>query len=364
MQQEPTSSISGGELVALLEDSSLYLVDVRDPDEVAEWHIPGAHNIPVTTLSEHLDEVPRDKDLVIVCAKGPRALRGAEILAEHGIASRVFDGGMATWASTYDHVSSEFGGATVVQLRRRGKGCLSYVVGAGNRAVVIDPSRDLDQYLNVAKDHGWTITHVLDTHLHADHLSGARELASTSGAALWLNPADPFNFDFEPIVDAKAIELNDGVHLRVSSVSVPGHTEGSTMYQLGEHAIFTGDTLFLDSVGRPDLADQAESYAHHLFHSLHERVLPLSDDITVFPAHFGPDVEVHAGEFVARTLGSLRHTLPALALDETAFVKWAVAHVKDRPGNYRQIVRINTGGLALGSDDVDLELGPNRCAIG
>jgi glyoxylase-like metal-dependent hydrolase (beta-lactamase superfamily II) len=361
--QETTSTISGDELLARLEDPSLYLVDVREPDEVEQWQIPGVHNIPLTSLSARLGEVPRDKDLVVVCAKGSRALRGAEILADHGIASRVLEGGMSTWASTYDHVSGAFGDATVAQLRRRGKGCLSYVVGAGSRAVVIDPSRDLDQYLNVAKQHGWAITHVLDTHLHADHLSGARELAGATGAELWLNPADPFSFDFEPIEDAKSIELMDGVHLRVSSVSVPGHTEGSTMYQLGDYAIFTGDTLFLESVGRPDLADQAEAYAHHLFHSLHERVLPLGDEITVFPAHYGQGVEVHAHQFVAQRLGLLRYALPALALDESDFVSWAIANVKDRPGNYQQIVRINAGQEELLSDADDLESGPNRCAI-
>jgi glyoxylase-like metal-dependent hydrolase (beta-lactamase superfamily II)/rhodanese-related sulfurtransferase len=357
------SLISGSDLAARLDDAALYLVDVREPDEVAEWSIVGAHNYPLGSLNSQVAEIPRDKELVVICAKGARALRGAEILAEHGLASRVLDGGMGSWSSTYDHVSGEFAGATVVQVRRRGKGCLSYVIGAGERAVVIDPSLELHQYFDVANSHGWTITHVLDTHLHADHLSGARELAAAAGAALWLNPADPFRFDFEPLVDGKSIELVKGVDLRVSSVSVPGHTEGSTMYQLAEQAIFTGDTLFLESVGRPDLADEAVDYAHHLYHSLHERVLPLNDEITVFPAHFGQGVEVHSGEFVARKLGSLRNALPALALDESAFVDWAVANVKDRPGNYQQIVRINVGVDRFDGDASDLEAGPNRCAI-
>jgi glyoxylase-like metal-dependent hydrolase (beta-lactamase superfamily II) len=204
---------------------------------------------------------------------------------------------------------------------------------------------------------------VLDTHLHADHISGARELAAESGAVLWLNPADPFRFAFEPLVDGKSIELKPGVDLRVSSVSVPGHTEGSTMYQLGEHAIFTGDTLFLESVGRPDLADEAEAFAHHLYESLHQRVLPLNDEIMVFPAHFGPSVEVHGHKFVARQLGSLRTELAALALNEKDFVAWAIANVKDRPGNYKEIVRINAGEIDLDGQGVDLEMGPNRCAI-
>jgi glyoxylase-like metal-dependent hydrolase (beta-lactamase superfamily II) len=339
------------------------MVDVRDPEEFADWQIPHAVNIPLAELAKRQREVPRDRRVVTICAKGLRAAEGSAILKAHGISSQVLEGGMDAWASTYDTAEGVFGQASVVQVRRRGKGCLSYVVGAGSRAVVIDPSRDLEQYLSVARRHDWTITHVLDTHLHADHLSGARALVAATGAALWLNPADPFSFAFEPVSDAKEIELAPGTHLVVSSVSVPGHTEGSTMYQLGNYAIFTGDTLFLESVGRPDLANQAESYAHHLFHSLHERVLPLPDEITVFPAHYGPGVEVHAHELVTRPLGSLRHTLPALDLDENAFVHWAVANVKDRPGNYQQIVQINAGAMPLSGDASELELGPNRCAI-
>ena len=110
------------------------------------------------------------------------------------------------------------------------------------------------------------------------------------------------------------------------------------MYQLGDQAIFTGDTLVLRERWSPDLADEAEGYAHHLFHSLHDRVLPLNDKIMVFPAHFGSGVEVHSGQFVARHLGELRHTLAPLTFNEDEFVTWAIANVKDRPGNYRQIV--------------------------
>jgi glyoxylase-like metal-dependent hydrolase (beta-lactamase superfamily II) len=362
--KELISSITTQDLLSLIDsDERPYLLDVRDADEVAEWQIPGVRNIPLDRLEARIDDVPGDELLVVICAKGTRARQGAEILARHGLASRVLEGGMGAWASTYDLVEGEFAGATVIQVRRRGKGCLSYVVGGASTAVVIDPSREIVQYLDVATRHGWKVTHVLDTHLHADHLSGARELAAESGAALWLNPADPFLFDFEPLVDGKSIELKPGVDLRVSSVSVPGHTEGSTMYQLGESAIFTGDTLFLESVGRPDLADEAEVFAHHLFESLHQRILPLNDEITVFPAHFGPSVEVHEHVFVARALSCLRNELAALALDEDHFVAWAVANVKDRPGNYKKIVRINMGEVALDDEGVDLEMGPNRCAV-
>jgi len=336
---------------------------VRDRDEVAEWQIPGVHNIPLGELPDNIAGLPRDRHLVVICAKGMRAQMGAELLATQGLASSVLEGGMGAWASTYDTVAGDFAGAKVVQLRRRGKGCLSYVVGAGERCVVIDPSLNSEQYLAVAAANGWSISHVLDTHLHADHISGARELVALSGATLLLSPSDPFEFPFEALTDGRRLELTDDVHLTVSAVSVPGHTEGSTMYQLGETAIFTGDTLFLESVGRPDLADQADVFAHNLYQSLHERILPLPDTTVVFPAHYGAAVDVHAGVFVARPLGELRTTLPALVMTEHEFIDWAVKNVKDRPPNYQRIVRINAGKEAVDDDAQQIELGPNRCAI-
>lgn len=356
--------ISTDELVPLLDsDPRLYLLDVRDPDEVLDWHIRGAHNIPLDQLDEHYGDVPADDRIVVICAMGKRAQQGAEILAHHQVASAVLEGGMGAWTSTYDTVEGEFAGATVVQLRRRGKGCLSYLIGAGTNAVAIDPSLDLEQYLRVARGHGWTISHVLDTHLHADHLSGARALAAETGATLCLNSADPYLFEFSALYDGRKIELAPGVHLSVSSVSVPGHTEGSTMYQLGSVAVFTGDTLFLESVGRPDLADQAEPFAHDLYRSLHQRILPLEDSTLVFPAHYGAVVEVHAGQFVTRPLGELRPSLPALAMNESEFVAWAIKNVKDRPPNYQRIVRINSGQEQATGDVAEIEVGPNRCAI-
>ena len=364
MSHDLISTLTTDELVDLLDrDERLFMIDVRETDEVADWQIPGVHNIPLGELDRSVAGLPRDAHFVVICAKGARALQGATILADHGIASAVLEGGMGAWASTYDEVEAQFDGATVVQLRRRGKGCLSYVIGAGESCVVIDPALDVERYEDVAREHGWRVTHVVDTHLHADHISGARDLVARTGARLLLSPSDPFGFSFEPLADGMRIELTDGVALTVSAVSVPGHTEGSTMYQLGDLAVFTGDTLFLESVGRPDLADQADVFAHNLFRSLHERVLPLGDHTMVFPAHYGAAVEVRAGEFVARPLGDLRHTLPALVLDEPSFVAWAVANVKDRPPNYKRIVSINAGAEELSDESAELELGPNRCAI-
>jgi len=358
------STISTDDLAPLVDgDPEYFLLDVREPDEVKEWFIPGVHNIPLGELALRVGEVPSDKQVILICAKGARALQGAQILSDNGLSSAVLEGGMGAWASTYDQVEANFAGAKVIQVRRRGKGCLSYVIGAGQSAVVIDPSLNTALYQEIALTHGWTISYIVDTHLHADHISGARQLRDVTKATLYLSPHDPFSFDFEPLSDAQQLELTSGVSLKVSAVSVPGHTEGSTMYKLGSSAVFTGDTLFLESVGRPDLAEQAESFAHNLFASLHGRILPLDDEIMVFPAHYGQEVEVRSGEFVAKKLGELRGKLPALSLSEKDFVAWAIANVKDRPPNYQEIVRINAGQSAFGPEGVEMELGPNRCAI-
>ena len=353
------------EFLALLDTPAApFLLDVREPEEFAEWAIPGAVNIPLGQLESRLSEVPQSQAILVICAKGARALAGATLLVDRGYDATVMDGGMGSWGTTYDTVTVELGGAMVTQVRRRGKGCLSYVIAAGGVAAVIDPSVDIDQYVTIAASHGANVTHIFDTHLHADHISGGRLLRDRTGAQLVLNPSDPFRYSYTPLEDGLTVLLDEGVHLSVEALRAPGHTEGSTVYRLGDAALFTGDTLFLESVGRPDLADQAEPFARALYRTLHERVLPLPDDIAILPAHWGDAVHVSFGELVAKPLGDLRHVLPALAFSEEEFVQWAVKSVKDRPPNYVEIVRFNMGDSDLTLPEIaEMELGPNRCAI-
>ncbi len=339
-----------------------HVLDVREPSEVAEWAIAGAVNVPIGELAERLAEVPRDREVVVVCASGNRSAVAADFLARRGLRVANLRGGMAAWGAVNDWVVIEDGDARVVQVRRRGKGCLSYVVGAGDEAFVIDPSMDVDVYREVAAEHGWRITRVFDTHLHADHLSGARTLAERTGASLHLNPADTFEFPFEPLHDGDQFALPQ-VAFSVAALRTPGHTEGSTVYFVGDRVVLTGDTLFVDGVGRPDLAERAEEFAHNLYRSLQARILTLADDALVLPGHYGETVEVRPDVPVGATLGELRATLAPLGYGEEQFVAWASARSTPRPPNYVEIIKANMGRPEMPIATLQrLEAGPNRCS--
>lgn len=344
-------------------DAEPFILDVREPEEVAEWAIPGAVNVPLGQLGARAADIPRDEEVVVVCASGGRSRRATEALVGAGWHARDLVGGMASWGTVYDAAELVAGAATIVQVRRRGKGCLSYVVGSGDEAFVVDPAIDVDRYLEVAGARGWRITRVFDTHLHADHLSGARDLAAATGATLHLNPADTYDFEYTPLVDGDRHVLPGGVELSVAALHTPGHTMGSTIYFVGTEAVLTGDTLFVEGVGRPDLADRAEEFARNLYHSLQERVLTLPDDTVVLPGHYGEGVPVHPHRVVGAPLAELRASLEPLQLDEDGFVAWAAERAVPRPPNYVEIVKAN-----MGRPDTPrlllqrLELGPNRCS--
>ncbi len=342
----------------------LFLVDVREPFEFEAWSIPTAVNVPLGELAGRMDEVPTGREVVSVCASGSRSALAAEVLTHAGRHAANLAGGMEAWARVYDSVTLELGDARVVQVRRRGKGCLSYLVGAGDVAFVVDPSADLDVYVRLADEHGWSVARVFDTHLHADHLSGARALAARTGATLHLNPADSFTFPYEPLTDGDVFELPGGAGFGVAATHTPGHTRGSTVYLVDRRLALTGDTLFVESVGRPDLADRAVEFAGDLYASLHDKVLGLPDELLVLPGHYGGAVPVRPDVPVGATLGELRGSLEALTMDRDAFVAWASARSVARPPNHEEIVRANLGTVAAPLASLRaLEVGPNRCAV-
>lgn len=360
-----TTSVENGtsaaELASVLgTPTAPLLLDVREADEFAAWAIPGARNVPLSQLESQLASVPRTTPVVVVCASGARSSRATALLQAAGVQATNLAGGMEAWSGVYDLASTEAGPMLVVQVRRRGKGCLSYVLGADGQALVVDPSIDVAQYEEVARTHGWRITGVVDTHLHADHVSGVRALADALGVRAYRGEGDAVRYPYEAMGDGATIAVGGSV---LVVRAAPGHTSGSIVLEGPDGSLWTGDTLFVDGVGRPDLADHAESDARALYASL-VRLLAGRDGATaVFPAHYGDQHPVMPGIPVSARLAEIRAAVPQLAWDEARFVAWAAGRAAPRPPRYQEIVRVNMGERELAPEECRvLEVGPNRCA--
>ena len=352
----------------------LRVVDIREADEFADWHIHGSANLPVydalkrnddQVLAARSGELPSDACLVLVCRGGIVSRRAAALLSGLGFDALTLSGGMHGWGRVWSEAPVD-GGETLglIQVRRNGKGCLSYLFGATGEAAVVDASVDVQAYLQLAERGGLRITHVLETHVHADHLSRARELCSITGATLTLPPNDRVTYPYTPIPDGGTLTVGG---ITLEAVRTPGHTGESTCYVIGDRFLLTGDTLFVDGVGRPDLEKGdagAENGARALYRSLREQLLGRFDDVTVLPTHHGGPIGFDRRPIGAR-LSEIRPRLDLVEGGEEAFVERIVASLKAKPPNCDTIIAVNEGKSDIrGADPYDLEAGPNRCAAG
>jgi glyoxylase-like metal-dependent hydrolase (beta-lactamase superfamily II) len=234
-------------------------------------------------------------------------------------------------------------------------GCASYLVGdtGSGEAAVVDPQWDIDPYLDLARLHGVRIQHVLETHNHADHVSGHGRLARATGATIHINRLAGAEYEHEPFDDGWALELGEGT--TIEAIHTPGHRPEHTSFLLRDAArggdpvaILTGDSLFVGDVARPDLAVEPREGAADIFRSLHQRLLALPDEVEVWPGHLGGSLCGSSGIDLktSSTIGFERRHNRALGFDdEDEFVDDAVASIGSRPPNVEHIVGLNRGPL-------------------
>jgi glyoxylase-like metal-dependent hydrolase (beta-lactamase superfamily II) len=374
----------------LAEGRSFTLLDVRNRDEFESWHVSGPHIEAVQvphqqfiaarvqgTTAELVPDGP--EPVLVVCGVGEASAEVAAQLQEAGVDAHNLAGGMDAWARYYEAVELPCSTATVLQYHRPSSGCLAYLVVGGDEgdaerpAAVIDPlGAFADRYAADSAERGATIAYAVDTHVHADHVSGVREVAAAAETAAVFPESftahDP-TFDDEPrlLADGDALDLGD---VTLEALALPGHTPEMMGLRLAdpEHGdlLFGGDTLFLSSVARPDLAVEASAVSE-MARTLHATLADLNSlpgDTRLLPGHVAEAAQPDESGGHVATLGDLRETIDLLGLEESAFVQRVTDSPPERPANDERIRRINLGREEVdGETAFDLELGPNNCAV-
>ena len=382
MPDRVTEQISADELAQRLDrGEALQVLDVRTPDRVARNRVAFGTELQFRALpNSKIFALPDARDLqldaarpvAVICGHGNSSKQTTAFLRERGYEAYSVTGGMAAWEAVYvaRRLSPTPSLSHVVQLDRVGKGAISYVLVSDGDAVIIDPGRHVERYDALLAELRATPAAVVDTHLHADYLSGAREAAARWQVPYFLHPDDavspydgtPGRLAYQPLHDGDTIAFGRGT-LRVAHV--PGHTLGSIALIADEGLVLTGDFLFVQSVGRPDLAGQTESWAKLLWHSLERARQSWPGDLLVLPGHYASELERRADRAIAARFDVIAATNAAAAIqDERAFLRWITEHTTSFPDAYRTIKVTNLGLAELSDAEAEtLESGPNQCAV-
>jgi len=361
---------------------AITVIDTRRNREYEKWKIEGKSvksiNVPYTEfVDEEIDDevlvrIPNDRLVTAVCAKGKSSEFVAKVLAERGYEVEHLDDGMEGWASVYEAVEVERyeGRGTLVQYRRPSSGCLAYMIYDEDEALVIDPLRFFaDRYIEDAKERGAELVYALDTHIHADHISGVRALDERGVEGVVPEPAVARGVTYAD----ELTTISDGDVLKVGGVGIeavhtPGHTSGMTSYLVDDAFLATGDGLFIETVARPDLEEGDEGApdaARKLHESLQERILKLDADVLVGGAHYSSSAEPAEDGTYTATLDELKGRIGVLSMEREKFVETVLADMPPRPANYKEIIAVNLGREEADDEEAfTLELGPNNCAVG
>lgn len=242
------------------------------------------------------------------------------------------------------------------QIVVEGMGCLSYVIGCPQTKVacVVDPKRDVQDYIDIAREQEMKITHIFETHLHADHVSGNMELRSRTGADIYLLDGSPARFDFKPVKDGDEFAFGK---VKMEILKTPGHTPHSLSILISDTArneepwmVLTGDCLFIGDVGRPDLAgaELLEEQVNNLYDSLHNKIENLNDSIEVFPAHGeGSLCGKGMSPKSSSTIGYEIRSNPILSLPKKEFQEAFTHGFPERPKSFSHIISTNVNGPTL-----------------
>ena len=355
------------------------LLDVRNNEEFGRFKVEGPRlskmiNIPYVEFIELEKEsvakvkVPKDEPVRIVCAKEGSAKFVGEILANNGWSDvRYLEGGIKTWGNMLvPKLIASQNGYRLFQFIRPGKASCSYGLIYEDELAVFDPSRNIEFYQRFAAEHGCKLVKTFETHLQADYISGSPQLSAKTGARIIGHEKDfqGAAFDYQAVKDQEIFALSKGGP-EIKAIHMPGHTPGSTSYLIDNRYLVSGDTVFILSIGRPDLGGKAEEWSKFLYGTLKTKIAELSDDIVVLPGHYIEWREANSELLLIDTLGSIRRKNSDIygIQEEAKFVQFIKDNMRKQPDEYAQIRKVNAGLLHVDDEDQEImDLGKNECA--
>jgi glyoxylase-like metal-dependent hydrolase (beta-lactamase superfamily II) len=317
---------------------------------------------------ESVAKVPAAKKVRIVCAKEGSAKYVGEILMNHGFKDvRFLEGGIKTWGNMLaPKLVASDDGYQLFQFIRPGKASCSYGLISNNEMVLFDPSRNAAFYQSFAENNGARIVKSFETHLQADYISGSKQIAAESGAHI-LGHENDFKgaaFKYQKIVDEQVYSFSAGGP-EIKALHMPGHTPGSTSYLIDNKYLITGDTVFILSIGRPDLGGKAEEWSKLLYHTLKTKIAGLEDDLVILPGHYMDWSEANQSQIFSDTLGSIKNRNADIynIQNEDAFIGFIKDNMRPQPEVYAEIRKVNAGLLEVDAEEQEImDLGKNECA--
>jgi len=353
-------------------DESILILDIRESDKFNDWKIKGSQNIDVykdiwaennDIVRQKLEKLPKDRKIVTVCNAGVTSQKASELLESLGYNTLVLEKGMMGWNTLHQSVDViNENDLLLKQIMRTGKGCLSYLIASNStkECFIVDPSQFIDEYTATAKELGLTIKDVIETHVHADHLSGAKSLADITKTKYYVSGKDlKAKINFVDLKDNDEILIGEN---KIRVIESPGHTNGSVCFLVNDKALLTGDTLFLDGVGRPDLGRNKEDIENgaKILYSTLNKLKGLDGNLVILPTHFTS----YENTPISEKLYVLLENNKALKINsEQEFTDYILNNLPMTPQNYEQIKSMNSNCAQISTQEGEkLEFGPNRCA--
>lgn len=370
------SALTSSELHAKIDSGEpMFILDVRNTEEYNDWKIEGKNiesiNIPYFDFLDENEEIfkdlPKDREIIVICAKGGSAQMVAEMLDERGYQASYLKEGMMEWSQFYHPVTiAKDENFKLIQINRVAKGCLSYMVVSHGQAMIVDSARHTDMYLDLVDRENAQIAHVMDTHLHADHITGGHTLVEQAGGTYYISSGEmqDSGLSYEALENYDQIQFGS-VNVKVLAMPTPGHTPGSVSFVVNDRFLLSGDTIFVGGLGRPDLGGKAREWAQSLYDTVFTKIVHLPDETLVLPAHYSSVTELNSNGFVGATLGDIRRNNKVMQTeDREEFTDMVASVVGATPPNYEEIVDINRGLTDVTPEKAtELEIGPNRCAV-